>query len=312
MSIRSVPADLDLTSSVQRGAPRHAPLRTRLQPLPLDQVNPVIRIAHRLRGLLDVPERMIVDHELVLFLAGSGQISFREQSLRFTAHDLLFIEPFVPHAVQSTGSCEHIAVHFDFGPRAASEAELERRRPYAIRLAGARELPLRQRIAQHGAIEHSLRELVTHFARGTPEGRTRARGELLCTLAALLTQATKPRGEAGRRRAKLEQTIATMRARLAEPLSSADLRRVSGLASSQLHALFRELTGYAPMDYLRRLRIQTARALLADPKLSIKEVAARTGFDDPYHFSRVFSRVDGVPPSAYRDALLTGKPSIRS
>jgi two-component system response regulator YesN len=66
------------------------------------------------------------------------------------------------------------------------------------------------------------------------------------------------------------------------------------------------------MEYLRRLRIELARELLADPSLSIKEVAARTGFTEPNHFSRVFSRIDGVPPTAFREALLIGKASRQS
>ena len=85
-----------------------------------------------------------------------------------------------------------------------------------------------------------------------------------------------------------------MRGRLAGPISAADLERASGLGKSQLHALFRELTGHAPMTYLRRLRIDAAKALLEDPDLSIKQVALAAGFDDPYHFSRVFSRIDGA------------------
>jgi two-component system response regulator YesN len=102
-----------------------------------------------------------------------------------------------------------------------------------------------------------------------------------------------------------------MRDRLAEDISNADLQRAAGIGSSQLNVLFRELTGYSPMEYLRRLRIELARELLADPAVSIKEVAARTGFSDPNHFSRIFARLDGVPPTAYR-ALLTGKLSRRS
>jgi two-component system response regulator YesN len=61
------------------------------------------------------------------------------------------------------------------------------------------------------------------------------------------------------------------------------------------------------MEYMRRLRVEHARELLADPSLSIKEVAARTGFTEPNHFSRVFSRIDGVPPTAFREAVLTEK-----
>jgi AraC-like DNA-binding protein len=188
------------------------------------------------------------------------------------------------------------------------ETDLDRRKPYTIEIAGAVALPTRQRVAAHGAVERSLSLVVEYFEQGTPEGRLRARGELLCALSSLLSAQARPRGELGRRRAQLERAVALMRERLASNLTSIDLQRATGIASSQLHTLFRELTGYSPMEYLRRLRVERARELLANPSLSIKEVADGAGFSDPNHFSRVFARLDGIPPTAYR-ALLTGKTS---
>jgi transcriptional regulator GlxA family with amidase domain len=59
------------------------------------------------------------------------------------------------------------------------------------------------------------------------------------------------------------------------------------------------------MDWLRRLRVAEARRLLADLDLPVKEVGRRVGFEDPYHFSRVFRAIDGLSPSAHREAILT-------
>jgi transcriptional regulator GlxA family with amidase domain len=167
------------------------------------------------------------------------------------------------------------------------------------------ELPTKQRATAGGAVERSLGRVVEHFAQRTPNGHLRARAEFLCALSVLLSPQGHVRGELERRRAQLTRTVAFMREHLAEPLSSKDLQRISRLGPTQLHALFRELTGYSPMEYVRRSRIDFARELLANPSLSIKEVATRTGFADPNHFSRVFTRVDGVPPTAFREALLS-------
>jgi AraC-like DNA-binding protein len=41
-----------------------------------------------------------------------------------------------------------------------------------------------------------------------------------------------------------------------------------------------------------------AHRLLTDEGLSVKETAARVGFDDAFYFSRVFKKVMGIPPSA--------------
>ncbi len=58
------------------------------------------------------------------------------------------------------------------------------------------------------------------------------------------------------------------------------------------------------MEFLTFLRIQRAKVLLEDWKLSVKEVAALCGFDDPYHFSKVFSRLDGMSPLQFRETML--------
>jgi AraC-like DNA-binding protein len=304
--------DRPIELSVWRSAPGRLSPSHRTYALPLERVDPLIRVAHRRGGEhLIIAERVIVDHELLLILSGRGELRFRDHVVPYAAHDVLFVRPFVPHSFTGRGDGEHIAVHFDFSPRAGIAEDLDRRTPYTLDLAGGVALPTKQRVAAHGAVERSLVLVVDHFEQGTPEGRLRARGELVCALSSLLSAQARPRGEMGRRRARLERAVALMRERLAETVSSRDLQRAVGIGSSQLHALFRELTGYSPMEYLRRLRVDVARRLLADPSLNIKEIAARTGFSDPNHFSRVFARLDGVPPTAYRDIVI-GKSSRRS
>ncbi|MFA9558308.1 helix-turn-helix domain-containing protein [Evansella sp. AB-rgal1] len=69
--------------------------------------------------------------------------------------------------------------------------------------------------------------------------------------------------------------------------------------SHYLH-LFKETTGYSPIDYFNRLKIQHASQLLDLSMLSIKEISMRVGFKDPYYFSRLFSKVMGLSPREYR------------
>jgi transcriptional regulator GlxA family with amidase domain len=109
-----------------------------------------------------------------------------------------------------------------------------------------------------------------------------------------------------RNRERINRTIRYIQEHLPEPIDVDLLSELADLSPSHLTRLFRELTGRSPMDYLRRARVQQARQLLGDVDLSIKEIASRVGFDDPYHVSKVFHRIDGLPPSLYREALLAG------
>lgn len=78
------------------------------------------------------------------------------------------------------------------------------------------------------------------------------------------------------------------------------LATAAGVSTPHFCALFRRLTGYAPIDFLIRQRIQAACRLLDTTDQSIAAIAAEVGYEDPYYFTRCFRRVTGSSPRAYR------------
>lgn len=87
---------------------------------------------------------------------------------------------------------------------------------------------------------------------------------------------------------------------LADPITRRDLARVLGVSVPHLHTLCLRAFGVAPMDLVRTERMQHARQLLHWSPIAIAEVGRRCGFEDPYYFSRAFSRAEGTSPSRYR------------
>ncbi len=55
-----------------------------------------------------------------------------------------------------------------------------------------------------------------------------------------------------------------------------------------------------PMDYLNRLRLERAEALLCRTADPIAHIARLCGFESPYYFSNVFKKARGISPAAYR------------
>ncbi len=276
------------------------------------QLHPVVRIAHRLPGSLAIPERIIFDHELVLIVQGAGEWVLDGVRRPYAMHDLLVIPPFTPHAFHATGSgpAEHVAVHFDFAPDLPPAGEgLDRRRPYQVRFTHGLGLATQRRLFAGHRLTRALNDVVTAHASPQVLGPALASVHLAGVLLALLAEPTKARpGDTTLRdQARVQAIVRHMTENLARPVDHAALERVSGLSPSRLSALFREVTGHPPLDYLRRLRVEEARRLLADSRLSVKEIAARTGFRDTSHFSKVFRRVDGLAPAHFRDALLAGR-----
>lgn len=64
--------------------------------------------------------------------------------------------------------------------------------------------------------------------------------------------------------------------------------------------LFKETTGYAPIEYLMLCRLSTAKRYLCDTELAVKEIVERCGFSDESNFSRTFKARTSMTPSAFR------------
>lgn len=277
-----------------------------------EQIHPVVRIAHRHRGRMVIPERIIFDHELVWIAAGQGHWTIAGATQPFGPHDLIFVPPFVPHSLTGTSDeVEHVAVHFDFLENfPATGRGIERRQPYRVRFTQGLVVARQRRLFAGHRIERALTAILAQQAQGDGLAAAQVSLQLTDILLTLLAEPRKPRGDPEgslRNRARIDLVVRHMTGHLAESLDHAALTAVAGLSTSRLQALFREVTGYPPLDYLRRLRVEEARRLLADPRLSVKEIAARTGFRDTSHFSKVFRRIDGLSPAHYRDALLAGR-----
>ncbi|MCB0616272.1 MAG: helix-turn-helix transcriptional regulator, partial [Phaeodactylibacter sp.] len=75
----------------------------------------------------------------------------------------------------------------------------------------------------------------------------------------------------------------------------------AGMSHSQLHRKLSALTGQSATYFIRYLRLQHAKALLNDPRLTVAAVAFDTGFSDPDYFSKVFRKEFGKTPSEYRE-----------
>lgn len=99
---------------------------------------------------------------------------------------------------------------------------------------------------------------------------------------------------------KVKQSIAYMKQNLNRAATVASFAAMAHLSESHYRSLFKDETGYSPMDYFIRLRIHKACQVLDTTVLSVKEVARLTGFDDALYFSRAFRSVIGLSPAKYR------------
>ncbi len=98
----------------------------------------------------------------------------------------------------------------------------------------------------------------------------------------------------------MDKVVEFMKNNISERLAIDDIAAAFNFSCSHFHSLFRKKTGMSPMDYFIQLKLQRACQLLDLSDLRVKEIAAKIGYDDPYYFSRIFTKVIGLSPQSYR------------
>lgn len=99
--------------------------------------------------------------------------------------------------------------------------------------------------------------------------------------------------------------------RLGEPVRMSDIAAAAGVHPVHLARVFRAHLGMSPGGYLRRRRVEHARALLQGTSRTLTDIALTCGFTDQSHFTCAFKRATSMTPASYRRAA-QGKASVRS
>lgn len=78
------------------------------------------------------------------------------------------------------------------------------------------------------------------------------------------------------------------------------LARQFAMSPTRLKLGFRQQFGSPIYAFVQEMRLERARALLAATTASVTEIATAVGYSNPSHFTAIFRRRFGMPPSAFR------------
>lgn len=84
-----------------------------------------------------------------------------------------------------------------------------------------------------------------------------------------------------------------------EPVKLGDIAEQIERTPNYATNLFKEITGFSPIEYLHHVRIEKSKDLMFSTSMSLSEIADHTGFCDQAYFSRVFKKITGYSPSSY-------------
>jgi len=174
--------------------------------------------------------------------------------------------------------------------------------PECLKRAGLTDGMVHQ-LPAHSGIVSAFEELIGEGLRTTDLS-----GEIAATLFGLLLLRIREAEMIGRlqdparERFRRCKEIIDVEAR--ELNSLAEVARRAGIEASSVCRLFRRFQGTSPHAYLLRRKMTLAAEYLLESGALVKEAARHVGFSDPFHFSRCFKEIHGVPPRALRTTAL--------
>ena len=98
----------------------------------------------------------------------------------------------------------------------------------------------------------------------------------------------------------IEQIITEIQEHYTENITLTELAKKYGISVGYLSSLIKENVGLSYSDYVTARRIQKAKELLEDERLSMEQIAEQTGFRDHFYFIKVFKKHTGITPGKYR------------
>lgn len=246
----------------------------------------------------DVPEGYPLNHVVTLNLGPEAvsESNFEGrgwQTCRTPHHGLGVYPAFVPYASREHDAREYLI------------AEI---RPTLVKgVSGASATAELQPVigAQDPFAEHVLLALAEEARAGADSGAMRAEslGTALLTHLLELRLTRRLAHVAALPSPKLRRVLDYVAAHLDAPLTLRQLAELLEMDVFRFVRAFKQSTGLSPHRYVLQARITHAKELLRDRGLTITEIALRTGFATPSHFSVTFRRIANVTPRAYRDSF---------
>jgi AraC-like DNA-binding protein len=150
----------------------------------------------------------------------------------------------------------------------------------------------------------SLRSALSSIARTSPlKAEWRIHGLLTEAWGELLAVSSRLPGASSLASAPVQRVVDAVLARPDYPWQAGEMASLAGTSYSSLRAAFKAARGESVHSFLQQVRLDQARAWLADLRVPIKEVSARLHFRSETYFASWFRNLTGHPPGLHRRHL---------
>ena len=207
-----------------------------------------------------------------------------------TAGTVVFYGPGRAGGIRATGNGPHAKYFADFRGTPARRL---------LRMTGLSAQPVR-RLADGQGVASLYEQLLSCVSLPSDRQANVASSLLAALLARIGAEPDAVQRSAAQRRNVFERCREYLAANYTTIRSPGEAARACHVGPEYFCRLFREHTGQTPSQFMARLRMHHAAKLLLRSDDTVKSIGRTVGFDDPYHFSRVFKQIHGVAPRHFR------------
>lgn len=109
-----------------------------------------------------------------------------------------------------------------------------------------------------------------------------------------------------RNKSRMEQAVAFIQENYATDLNMAVVSNHVSMNYSLFSYAFKQYTGKNFVNYLKEIRVNEAKRLLAETDMRVIEISQQVGYENEKHFMKIFKSVSGVSPTEYRKNMQLG------
>lgn len=231
------------------------------------------------------------DSFLVMYIqSGELTVECARKRERAGAGDFVLIDCYKSHGYYSEYGCESLWCHFD-GPLAREYYELIVSHhgyvfsmtdvyPAVKKLISVYQTFSEKKMIKEALLSKQLTDLLTFMLLDTPK-----------------------KSFAMNDAERIEEMLAYMNEHFDEQVSVRELADIAMLSPYHFIRVFKKETGFTPHEYLVNIRISTAKYMLKNTRLSIKDICYNTGFSSESAFCSSFKKNTGITPAQYRSSM---------
>lgn len=235
--------------------------------------------------------------EISIVLEGQANYTIEEQEFQLNAGQIMLFNPGTRHGEeQRTGTYSH---QLHIGLTNISLDGLKRNH-----------LPTKKAILNLGEYQWEFLDkawrLVKEYSEEQPEFQLMVKALIIEMLVLILRSLEKAQDNtvtlalsknAKRKQYLVNHAIYYLENHHTQEITLEQLADTLYVSPTYLSKVFKESTGMSPINYLIQVRLKHAKELLANEQLTIREISQAVGYQDAYHFSKLFKKYYGVSPS---------------